>query len=286
MDFQRFSLKKRSSNNAMNTRGRKSTPTLPPAIVHVEKPPSRSDKARIKPSVMFSTKQDMKSRAAAGLSTSLPTSPTFDSEEETAVGEPLIQDYATSSIPKEYKPYVPSRSPERARRPGKPFPIQQALSALSSDDEDGFFPKPSSQYETQGFSKWETSREPKRDTKRDTSVYVPTRTRYVDFPIISATCRLDSDRYNLIAAPKPTTITASTRSINLKPNLTCQSLTVATISSGRVYKHNGRALLAGRLAEETQTQLAKSTTSEATMRAISTMKKEPSIRPRRPPKPV
>ena len=36
----------------------------------------------------------------------LPTSPTFDSEEETAVGEPLIQDVAARTIPKEYTPFA------------------------------------------------------------------------------------------------------------------------------------------------------------------------------------
>jgi hypothetical protein len=36
----------------------------------------------------------------------LPLSPSFDSEEETAAGEPLIQEFATRSIPKEYKPFT------------------------------------------------------------------------------------------------------------------------------------------------------------------------------------
>jgi hypothetical protein len=240
MDFQRFSLKKRSSNNALDARGRVSAPTLPPAIVHIEKPPSRSTKARIKPSVMFSTSKATKGRATAGQSTSLPTSPTFDSEEETAVGEPLLQDYATSSIPKEYKPFVPSRSTDRPRKQGNQVTVQHALPALSSEDEDGFYPKPSPQYDTQGISKWESS----RDARRDTSIHVPTRTRYVDFPFRARLANSRTDCYTLIAAPKAILTTASARSTILIPNLTYQSLTVATISSGRACKQNERAFLA------------------------------------------
>jgi hypothetical protein len=174
MDFQRFgvSLKKRSSNNAVKQRPQISTPILQAPIVHTEKPPARSNRARVKPNVMFSNMDDLKDQKTTGDSALLPTSPTFDSEEETAVGEPLIQDFATSSIPKEYKP-IPSRNPQRPDRESGDFSIQHAFPAIADEDEDRFLPNSSPRYDKQRFTK----REVTRDAKRDTSIHVPTRTR-------------------------------------------------------------------------------------------------------------
>jgi hypothetical protein len=175
MDFQRFgvSLRKRSSNNALTKRSQTTSPIPQVPIVHIDKPPSRSTKQRGKPNVMFASMSDFKDRALSGNSASMPTSPTFDSEEETSVGEPLIQDIATRSIPKEYKPFT-SRSPERTERPSEEFSIQHTFPPLSSEDEEDLISAPGlPRYNAQRFARKEST----KDTKRDTSIYVPTRTR-------------------------------------------------------------------------------------------------------------
>lgn len=63
---------------------------------------------------------------------SLPLSPSFDSEDETAAGEPLIQDFATRSIPKEYKPFTAKDSDTNSLD----LPMQRPLAVVISEDDD------------------------------------------------------------------------------------------------------------------------------------------------------
>jgi hypothetical protein len=61
----------------------------------------------------------------------LPLSPSFDSEDETAAGEPLVHDFATRSIPKEYKPYTAKVfDPNRLD-----LPMQRPLTMGFSDED-------------------------------------------------------------------------------------------------------------------------------------------------------
>lgn len=69
-----------------------------------------------------------------------PLSPLFDSEDDTAAGatgEPLIQDFATSSIPKEYIPFTARDSDTNSLD----LPMQRPPAMIISDDDDEFTPR-------------------------------------------------------------------------------------------------------------------------------------------------
>jgi hypothetical protein len=74
----------------------------------------------------------------------LPLSPSFDSEEETAAGEPLVQDFATCSIPKEYMPFTAKDSDSHKMD----LPMQRPPAMIFSDDDEHILP-PTSRREAQ-----------------------------------------------------------------------------------------------------------------------------------------
>jgi hypothetical protein len=153
MDFQRFSLKKRKSNGALKGRQTSSShPDLPTPTISVQHTAPRAVSQRVKSQFMSTTSESY--RLAAANSRAMPTSPTFDSEDETMVGEPLLQDYATRSIPKEYKPVGTTFLEDDT----EDFSIQTAFPAHRT-------------YSRSGASS------PAREPKRDTAIHVPARTR-------------------------------------------------------------------------------------------------------------
>ncbi|RDI81138.1 hypothetical protein Vi05172_g9027 [Venturia inaequalis] len=69
-----------------------------------------------------------------------PLSPSFDSEDDTAagaLGEPLIHDFATRSIPKEYKPFTAKDSDTHSID----LPMQRPPALIISDDDEEFQPR-------------------------------------------------------------------------------------------------------------------------------------------------
>lgn len=94
-------------------------------------------------------------RLATANSKSMPSSPAVGfHDDENTVGEPLLQEYATRSIPKEYKPVGATFLEDE----NEEFSIQNS------------FPAQESYIRSNASS-------PTRDTKRDTIVQVPARTR-------------------------------------------------------------------------------------------------------------
>ncbi|KAF2435410.1 hypothetical protein EJ08DRAFT_604314 [Tothia fuscella] len=133
MEFPRFRMRKQKSHGALKDRPRISPqiPLTPPKpAIHIEHAPCTINKQHLKVEFMSSTSD--RHRLATGDSKPMPTSPTFfDSEEETAVGEPLIQEYAARSIPKEYKPLKPNDHDDELEDLGD-FSIQGASPADGS----------------------------------------------------------------------------------------------------------------------------------------------------------
>lgn len=106
MDHQRFNLRSLLSANPARKHYPpvESTPVLPAPTVpfyNISHPFSRSRK-RIVPTKMNGDQERKPTITENGKL--LPSSPRYDSEDEAAVGEPLVQDFAARSIPNEYKP--------------------------------------------------------------------------------------------------------------------------------------------------------------------------------------
>jgi hypothetical protein len=108
MDHRRFSLKKHWTSNI--TRKKNSSVVAPispaPSVPFYNPQPLDKSKEGVTLGTPLDMDEDPDIPIAIKNGNLLPSSPSFDSEEETAVGEPLVQDFAASSIPTEYKPFT------------------------------------------------------------------------------------------------------------------------------------------------------------------------------------
>lgn len=100
-------------------------------------PRPRSGEHQLMPAKLVQMNKDRpRSQTMTRNGNALPLSPSFESEEETAAGEPLIQDFATRSIPTEYKPLTTNDSDTNSID----LPMQRPPTVIISDDEDEFEP--------------------------------------------------------------------------------------------------------------------------------------------------
>jgi len=72
---------------------------------------SRSQSLKMnRPVGQFTVPEERQSPSPAASDDTLPADVNFDSEEETCIGEPLIQDFAADNIPEAFRPYTSKKT--------------------------------------------------------------------------------------------------------------------------------------------------------------------------------
>lgn len=105
-----------------------------PAIQHqaLAEPRSKSrQKNRASGQSIMSDRQ--RQASVSSTDKTLPTSVKFDSEEETCIGEPLVQDFAANNIPAAFRPFTSKESVQDSITESQPTPT---VAHMVSSDED------------------------------------------------------------------------------------------------------------------------------------------------------